>query len=39
MYINPFVLGVIFTLAVEALALWIAVGVAYAKSRKRRKNK
>lgn len=39
MYINPFALGVIFTLAVECLAIWIAVAVAYAKSRKRRKNK
>lgn len=39
MYIDPFALGVIFTLAVEALALWIAVGVACAKSGKRRNNK
>jgi hypothetical protein len=39
MYINPFALGVIFTLAVEALALWIAVAVAYAKNGKRRNNK
>ncbi len=37
MYIPPFALGVIFTLAVEAMALWIAVGVTYSKSRKRRK--
>jgi hypothetical protein len=37
MYINPFALGVIFTLAVEALTLWIAVGVAYAKNKKKRK--
>lgn len=39
MYIPPFALGVIFTLAVETLALFIVVAVAYAKSRKRRKNK
>lgn len=37
MYIPPFALGVIFTLAVEALALWITIAISYAKSRKRRK--
>jgi hypothetical protein len=39
MYIPPFVLGVIFTLAVEALALWFAIVFAYAKSSKKRNNK